>query len=132
MDEIMQTIFTPRLAAITLFTESLDETKRFYVDVLGLEVMFEDPNSVVFRFGETLLNFLEVTEAPELIEPAMVASREHGSRFMFTVEVDDVDAACEELEGRGIELLNGPVDRPWGPRTACFMDPSGHIWEIAR
>jgi catechol 2,3-dioxygenase-like lactoylglutathione lyase family enzyme len=125
------TIFTPRLAAVTVFAESLDETKAFYVDVLGLEIMFEDSNSVVFRFGETLLNFLDVTEAPDLIEPAKVAGREHGSRFVFTVEVEDVDAVCEELKGRGIELLNGPVDRPWGPRTASFVDPSGHIWEIA-
>jgi uncharacterized glyoxalase superfamily protein PhnB len=50
---------------------------------------------------------------------------------MFTVPVEDVDAVCEELQGRGIELLNGPMDRPWGPRTACFVDPSGHVWEIA-
>jgi uncharacterized glyoxalase superfamily protein PhnB len=32
---------------------------------------------------------------------------------------------------RGVKLLNGPIDRPWGPRTASFMDPAGHIWEIA-
>jgi len=28
--------------------------------------------------------------------------------------------------------LNGPIDRPWGIRTASFRDPGGHIWEIAR
>jgi uncharacterized glyoxalase superfamily protein PhnB len=36
------------------------------------------------------------------------------------------------LGERGAELLNGPVDRPWGVRTASFRDPGGHIWEIAR
>jgi catechol 2,3-dioxygenase-like lactoylglutathione lyase family enzyme len=126
-----QPVFRPALAAVTLFAESLEETKDFYVDGLGLEVTFEDPHSVVFRFGETLLNFLDVSEAPELIEPADVATGEHGSRFMFTVAVEDVDATCGELQTRGIDLLNGPMDRPWGPRTACFADPSGHVWEIA-
>jgi hypothetical protein len=29
------------------------------------------------------------------------------------------------------ELLNGPIDRPWGIRTASFRAPGGHIWEIA-
>ncbi len=29
-------------------------------------------------------------------------------------------------------LLNGPVDRPWGMRTASFTDPGGHIWELAQ
>ena len=37
-----------------------------------------------------------------------------------------------ELAGRGVELLNGPVNRPWGVRTASFADPGGHIWEIAQ
>jgi uncharacterized glyoxalase superfamily protein PhnB len=54
-----------------------------------------------------------------------------GSRFQFTIGVDDVDAKCAELATRGVELLNGPIDRPWGIRTASFRDPGGHIWEIA-
>nr|MBA3528351.1 VOC family protein [Propionibacteriaceae bacterium] len=68
--------------------------------------------------------------APELIEPAAVAPRDAGSRTVFTLEVDDIDATCERLRGLGVELLNGPIDRPWGPRTASFQDPGGHIWEI--
>jgi uncharacterized glyoxalase superfamily protein PhnB len=28
-------------------------------------------------------------------------------------------------------LLNGPMNRPWGIRTAAFTDPDGHIWEVA-
>jgi uncharacterized glyoxalase superfamily protein PhnB len=31
-----------------------------------------------------------------------------------------------------VSLLNGPLDRPWGVRTATFTDPDGHIWEIAQ
>jgi uncharacterized glyoxalase superfamily protein PhnB len=61
-----------------------------------------------------------------------VATREAGSRLQLTIEVDDVDAICAQLAARGVELLNGPMDRPWGPRTASFQDPGGHIWEIAQ
>jgi uncharacterized glyoxalase superfamily protein PhnB len=60
-----------------------------------------------------------------------VAGPEAGARFQFTLEVDDVDVMCEKLGSLGVELLNGPMDRPWGPRTASFRDPGGHIWEIA-
>lgn len=52
--------------------------------------------------------------------------------MQFTLPVDDVDAMCEELAARGVTLLNGPMDRPWGIRMASFRDPGGHIWEIAR
>jgi catechol 2,3-dioxygenase-like lactoylglutathione lyase family enzyme len=117
--------------AITLFVEDLEAAKRFYQEVFGLPVKFEDDNSVVFEFGNTLVNLLKITAAPELIEPAVVASPEAGSRFQLTIGVDDVDAKCAELVTRGVELLNGPIDRPWGIRTASFGDPGGHIWEIA-
>ena len=60
-----------------------------------------------------------------------MARHEAGARLQFTIAVDDVDAICAELASRGVELLNGPMDRPWGIRTACFTDPGGHIWEIA-
>lgn len=120
------------IAAITLFVEDLEAAKQFYLKAFGLPVTWEDDNSAVFKFGSTLINLLRISEAGELVEPARVASREAGSRFVFTIAVDDVDAMCAELNARGVELLNGPMDRPWGIRTASFMDPGGHIWEIAR
>lgn len=120
------------MGAITLFVEDLDEAKQFYRRVFDLPIHFEDDNSAVFKFGETLINLLKASEAPVLIAPASVADPGAGSRMQFTIEVDDVDAMCEELARRGVELLNGPMDRPWGIRTASFRDPGGHIWEIAR
>ncbi|MCC7119573.1 MAG: VOC family protein [Anaerolineales bacterium] len=132
MDQTASSSWVKEVAAITLFVEDLSASRHFYQQVFGLPVMFEDKDSCVFKFGNTLVNLLKVTEAKELIEPAKVASSEAGSRFVFTIEVDDVDAMCKELASRGVKLLNGPMNRPWGPRTASFMDPSGYIWEIAK
>ena len=120
------------ISAITLFVEDLDAAKRFYMEVFGLPVHFEDDDSAVFDFRTTLINLLKVSAAPELIEPAVVAPRDAGSRVQFTIDVDDVDAMCASLVARGVVLLNGPMDRPWGIRTASFRDPGGHIWEIAK
>jgi uncharacterized glyoxalase superfamily protein PhnB len=39
---------------------------------------------------------------------------------------------CSALQEIGVDLVNGPIDRPWGRRTASFADPSGHVWEIAQ
>ena len=118
--------------AITLFVGDLEVAKQFYQKVFGLPAVYEDGNSCVFKFGDTLINLLKTTAAGELIAPATVASREAGSRFVFTISVEDVDAKCAELAARGVTLLNGPMDRPWGVRTASFVDPGGHIWEIAK
>jgi catechol 2,3-dioxygenase-like lactoylglutathione lyase family enzyme len=120
-----------RLQTITLFVEDLDAAKAFYLQAFGVPVVFEDDDSAVFTFGGTLVNLLRTDAAHELIEPASVGRPEAGARFQLTIEVDDVDATCAELATRGVELINGPMDRPWGVRTACFRDPGGHIWEVA-
>ena len=119
------------IAAITLFVEDLEAAKGFYQEVFRLPVFYEDENSSVFKFGETLVNLLRASEAPSMIAPASVAPSDAGVRFQFTLGVEDVDGMCEELKRRGVELLNGPMDRPWGIRTASFRDQGGHIWEIA-
>src|SRR3954464_5410417 len=119
-------------SAITLFVEDLATAGGGYSGELGRPVQHEDAECVVFGAGPTLVNLLVATAAPELIEPAQVAAPDSGARSVLTVTVDNVDAACSQLAAHGVELLNGPVDRPWGVRTASFRDPAGHIWELAQ
>lgn len=78
--------------AITLFVEDLQAARQFYQDVFDLPISFEDDNSAVFKFGDTLINLLDIGQAPERVEPGIVAPREAGSRMVFTLAVDDVDA----------------------------------------
>ncbi|MGH3732809.1 MAG: VOC family protein [Acidimicrobiales bacterium] len=116
---------------ITLFVEDVQRAKTFYHDAFDLSPVYEDDNSAVVNFDNLTINLLKMSEAPGLIAPAKVAASDSGSRIQFTIRVDDVDEACAELKTRGISLLNGPIDRPWGIRTASFTDPDGLIWEIA-
>ena len=116
---------------ITLFVDDLERSTAFYREVFGLRLVFEDENSAVFMFANTGINLLRSEAAGDLIRPGAVARQDAGARFVFTIDVDDVDEVCAELSARGVELLNGPVNRPWGRRTASFTDPGGHIWEIA-
>jgi catechol 2,3-dioxygenase-like lactoylglutathione lyase family enzyme len=119
------------VGAITMFVEDPTRSKEFYERVFGLSAIFEDDNSVAFEFENLIVNLLVESAAPELIEPAPVAGREAGERFQLTVWVEDAVAVVEQLRSAGVELLNGPIDRPWGLRTAAFADPDGHVWEVA-
>ena len=123
--------FPKGIHAITLFVEDLAAAREFYQRAFGLPIHFEDDVSAVFNFGNTLINLLAISEAAELIGPARVADAEAGSRMQFTIGVPDVDATAAELQSRGVEFLNGPMERPWGIRTAAFQDPCGCVWEIA-
>lgn len=117
---------------ITLFVEDLTSAAAFYTDVLGLGVVYRDEVSVVVELGRLVINLLRSDQAPELVEPSRVAGREAGVRVLFTMKVADADRVCAQLEQRGVRLLNGPVDRPWGRRSAAFADPAGNVWEVAQ
>ncbi|MFH8380487.1 VOC family protein [Kitasatospora sp. NPDC018058] len=120
------------LEVITLFVADVPAAKAFYQEVFGLPVVYEDDASAVVRLRNLLVNLLAAEQAPELVAPAAVAAPATGARGLLTVRVPDVDAVCAQLAERGVTVLNGPVDRPWGRRTAAFADPAGHVWEVAQ
>lgn len=126
MSELLSSV-----GAITMFVADHERAKSFYEQAFDAEIVYEDEDAIAFKFESIIVNLLVTREAHELIGPAVVAEQEAGSRFQLTINVLDTDAVCEELARRGVTLLNGPIDRPWGLRTAAFADPDGHIWEVA-
>lgn len=120
------------IEVITLFVEDLPATKTFYTDVFGLEIIYQDDVSAVVKLNNLMINLLQVSEAHGLIAPATVAGSGAGARALLTINVKDANAVAAELEQHGVKLINGPVDQPWGRRTAAFADPAGNVWEIAQ
>ena len=105
-------------------------SKAFYAPVFELGPVFEDDSSVAFELDNLFLNLLRRSVAVnELLGP--VPAAEAGASFELTVWVDDADAACADLERHGVSIASGPLDRPWGMRTAAFLDPDGYLWEVA-
>ena len=121
-----------QIEVITLFVEDIAAARAFYSAVFAPQIVYEDAVSAVLGLEGTMVNLLALSQAPGLVAPRQPGSREDGPRMLLTVRVDDVDAVCGKLMELGIALLNGPVDRPWGRRTAAFADPAGHVWEVAQ
>jgi len=119
------------ISAITLFVGDIDRAKAFYGSLFEAGPVYQDDVAATFRLEHVLLNVLAVTDAPELVEPAAVATP-MSAAALLTITVENCDAACATLAAKGIEILNGPIDRPWGVRTAAFQDPDGHSWELAQ
>jgi len=85
----------------------------FYRDVLGLHVYREWVTGTVFFLGGGLL------------EVSRSAGRVADDKFSLWLQVRDVDAEFARLKGEGVELLELPVDEPWGLREARVRDPDG-------
>ena len=51
---------------------------------------------------------------------------------MVIFSSDDVDATFEQVRASGAEVLQEPIDQPWGPRDCAFRDPSGNLVRISQ
>lgn len=122
----------PGLGAVTLFVADVGASKDWYQRAFDVPVLFEDADSCALQFANTIINLLVRSAADELVTPVSVAAPGLGPTSQFTVWTDDVAAAVAALAERGISLLNGPFDRPWGQRTVCIADPDGNVWELAQ
>ncbi len=127
----IESAFEGGLFAVTLLTHDLAASERFYGELLGLDKVWGDEVSAIYKVGSTMINVLSDKQAAELLEPEKLAKSGAGEKVVYTLRCANVDAAVEELAASGVEILNGPIDRPWGVRTASFQDPSGNVWELA-
>jgi len=87
----------------------------FYRDVVGLHVFREWGSGTVFFLGGGLL---------ELSRSAGPVS---GDKLSLWLHVRDVDAEFARLAAAGVEIVEAPVDEPWGLREARIRDPDGLV-----
>ncbi|GAB4915337.1 ring-cleaving dioxygenase [Mycobacterium avium subsp. hominissuis] len=117
-----------RVDYVIQYVESLERSVTFYRDVIGLEVRIEGDGYVEFEMPNTKFSLFERSKLPELI------GREGGTAPCGEIGflVDDVDEEATRLRGLGVEVLSGPVDRPWRERTLHIADPDGNVIEFAQ
>ena len=105
----------PRLSHLFMHVTDLAAARTFYVELLGLQVLIEEPGYLrVGREGGFHIGMEE--------EPSQVG----GAGIEIVVEVPDVDAAFRRLQGDGVAFDEPPADMPWGARHAWMRDPSGY------
>jgi predicted enzyme related to lactoylglutathione lyase len=118
----------------------VDEAVAFYRDGLGLEVR-NDVGSGGFRWV--------TLGSPDQPGVEIVVSEPHAGRSqadgdamqelltkgqlpMLIFATDDLDVTFERVRQTGAEVLQEPIDQPWGPRDSAFRDPSGNTVRISQ
>ena len=114
-----------------------DKALAFYRDVLGLEVR----NDVGFEgmrwvtVGAPSQPDVEIVLEPPLADPnASAADKETMAELLakgllrgVIFRTDDCDATFERISAAGAEVLQEPIDMPYGVRDCAFRDPSGNL-----
>jgi len=122
----------PSVGVITLFEPDLDEAKEFYLRVFNKEPDFVDDQTANYHFDHLIINLEWESGSADQIGVLPVAPQEAGNRVVISTFVDDVDEACAELKERGVAIISGPENTPWGTRRAIFTDPGGHLWKVVQ
>jgi predicted enzyme related to lactoylglutathione lyase len=114
-----------------------DEALAFYRDVLGLEVR----NDVAFEgmrwvtVGAQSQPDVQLVLEPPLADPnaspadkaTMAELLAKGLLRGVIFNTDDCDATFERIRAAGAEVLQEPIDQPYGVRDCAFRDPSGNM-----
>ncbi|HYI37108.1 MAG TPA: VOC family protein [Thermoleophilaceae bacterium] len=112
-----------RLELITIPVSDVDRAKDFYVRA-GFNADHDHAVSDEIRF-------VQLTPPGSKASISLgrgLSEMEPGSLEGLQVVVDDIDAAREDLAGRGIEVSE-VSDFPWG-RFVFFADPDGNGWAV--
>jgi len=101
-------------------TQDVAAARRFYQDVLGLDLKMD-------------LGWIATYGSQETMTVQVSFMTEGGSGTPvpdLSIEVDDVDAALEGMTQAGFAIEYGPADEPWGVRRFYVRDPYGRLVNI--
>ena len=126
-----------KLSTCFISVDDHDKALAFYRDILGLEVR----NDVGFEgmrwvtVGAPSQPGVEIVLEPPLADPsAPAADRQAMAELLAKGQLrgvifatDDVDATFERISAAGGEVLQEPIDQPYGVRDCSFRDPSGNM-----
>jgi len=98
----------------------VSKARRFYGDVLGLEIVMDQGWIVTFA-------------AQSKMTPQISVASEGGAGTPvpdLSIEVDDLDEALRRVQAAGIAIEYGPVIEAWGVRRFYVRDPFGRLVNI--
>ena len=115
-----------RVEHIAIAVHNMAESMAMLKNTLGLELDYKETiNSTklaMFPVGETSLELLEA-ESPT--SPVADWIEERGqSLFHLCFEVEDIDAALDELRAKGVKLLDETPKAGHGGSRIAFLDPA--------
>jgi len=131
---LIMTGFRVTRAGAILGVSDFATSLRFYRDQLGLEVLavYEDPPYATLTAAGARISLAEQDHpAPDrpgvMISAPMDRSR---ANVVLVLEVDDAQAAHQELDDRDVPFLAEIHYPPWGGSRFFCVDPDGYLIEI--
>ncbi|MEH6557148.1 MAG: VOC family protein [Oceanicoccus sp.] len=122
----------PRISMISLAVKDLQTAVQFYQDGLGLPKIDSPPSVAFFNLNGCWLGLSERESLAGDAGISPVGSGYEGFSLSHNVASElEVDTILEEAVAVGATLVKSAKKADWGGYHGYFMDPDGHLWEIA-
>ena len=111
-----------------VFVRQMAAMREFYEATLGFPLHRElSAKWVEFRVGS---NLLVLREPGALFDDPLPPVGVLTVQLAFRVGPGEVAGCAKVLRERGVSIISGPTDQPFGHRTLFFRDPDGNALEI--
>lgn len=114
-----------------IVTSKLAESKRFYTEVLGFGVSFENEFYLLLHTPDQQAEFSFLLPNHASQQPLFHAPFQ-GQGLFLTIEVEDVDQLYQTIKQKGIPIKIELRDEPWGDRHFAIQDPNGVNIDLVR
>lgn len=107
-----------------IVTSKITESKKFYTEVLGFGVTFENDFYLLLHTPnkQAEISFLLPEHASQ--QPLFRAPFA-GKGVYLTIEVDNVNEVYEKMKAKKVDIKIAIRDEPWGDRHFAIQDPNG-------
>jgi catechol 2,3-dioxygenase-like lactoylglutathione lyase family enzyme len=118
---------------INLLVKDTARAVAFARDVLGLTIVYADPDLAVFRHGddEWMVHADHTYDAHPLLPRTRIAALRGGGVELRVYDADP-DAAVAAAREHGYGILEPAMDKPHGIREAYVIDADGYVWVVGR
>ena len=115
-------------SSIAIFVKDIAISKKFYQDLLGLEIEFNFGKNIIFKGGIAIweINPNHIIST-ELVDGCISST---ANRFELYFETENIDEVYKTLKDSSISFLHEIHEESWGQRTIRFFDPDNHLIEI--
>lgn len=120
---------------VAFIVEDLEKSREFYEkkigEILGIKIVYTTPTGNFIQLDVSGIPIaLFRKNAAKTVIPKNVDLDGKNSKFILSLQVDDIDLVYEKLKERGVVFIDKPTNWFYGQRSVRFLDPDGNLIEI--
>ncbi len=111
-----------------VLVDDIKVSKEFYIDIIGLEILYDWENMVIFKDRFSIHQANKLMPEQEINKLIHTGKQGHSNIDIY-FEVENIEDEYNKLLQKEVEIIHGIIELPW-QKIFRIYDPDHHIIEI--